>query len=111
MNAARRVRGVGQTDRQTHDNVWRIHDLVRRPFVRFPLEVHRRLRVGDGTVLLVPVVVFDHGRDAVRVHEDITTKKRRLRTLFAFHYNITNIISKDVAKELDYIELYSHINI
>jgi hypothetical protein len=52
-----------------------LHDLTRRSLVRLSLKVHGRLCVGNGAVLLVPVEVLDHGRDAVGVHEDITTKK------------------------------------
>ena len=51
------------------------HHVVCGTLVGLPLEVHGGFGVGDGAVLFVPVVVLDHGRDPVRVHEDVTAKE------------------------------------
>ena len=44
----------------------------------FHFELHGGLGVGDGAVLLVPVVVLHQGWDPLRVHQDVAAKKRGL---------------------------------
>ena len=46
--------------------------------VGFHFELHGSLGVGDGAVLLVPVVVLHQGWDAVRVHQHIAPEERGL---------------------------------
>ena len=41
----------------------------------FHFELHGRLRVGDGAVLLVPVVVLHQGWDTVGVHQDVAPQE------------------------------------
>ena len=55
-----------------------LHHVVGGSLVRLLFEVHGGLGVGDGTVLLVPVVVLDHWRNSIGVHQDVTAKKRCL---------------------------------
>ena len=61
-----------------------IHNLVNSlhfisaSLVGFNFELHGSLCVGDGAVLLVPVVVLHQGWDPFRVHQHVTAKERGL---------------------------------
>ena len=43
--------------------------------VGFHFELHGSLGVGDGAVLLVPVVVLHQGWDTVGVHQDVAAEE------------------------------------
>ena len=56
--------------------------IIRTASVGFLFELHGGLGVGDGAVLLVPVVVLDQGWDPLRVHQDVDAKECSLKKLF-----------------------------
>ena len=49
-----------------------LHDICCGSFVSFSFKVHGSFGVWDWTILFVPIIVFNHWWDSIRVHQNVT---------------------------------------
>ena len=68
--------------------------LIRAALVGFHFELHRRLRVRDRAVLLVPIVVFHQRRNPLWVHQHVAAEEGGLGFKLKMATNLKNQVPK-----------------